>query len=108
MSHFFSKSNLFLTTGDWIMLQSLVQTERRADMLLEVDRVVPLRTQTLEGKVSHYNEHLKRGIVDTAVVFSLDVCQPGYIPRTGDKVSTSKMEFFFSLRIFWMGRKEND
>ncbi|XP_046659746.1 LOW QUALITY PROTEIN: probable RNA helicase armi [Homalodisca vitripennis] len=72
--------------GDWLVLQSLVQTEEVADTLLVIERVTPLRSQQRDGRVSHWNGDTGQGIMDSEVVFGKDACEPGYLPRVGDEV----------------------
>uniref|UniRef100_A0A1B6MT70 RNA helicase n=1 Tax=Graphocephala atropunctata TaxID=36148 RepID=A0A1B6MT70_9HEMI len=72
--------------GDWLVLQSLVKTEKAADTVLVVERVTSLRSQQRDGRVSHWSGDTGQGIVDSEVVFGKDACESGYLPRVGDQV----------------------
>jgi hypothetical protein len=59
--------------------------------VLDVEKISPLRTQIVTGRVTHWNQN-NDGVVDQNVYFTQDSCEPGYIPHLGDKVVVKAIE----------------
>lgn len=90
------QSNFVPLIGDWLTLESLVElNDDSTDLsgeILEVDKITPLRSKLDVGVISKYNYETEVGIIDKQIIFHKRVCEPGYIPRVGDKVVSDSIE----------------
>jgi len=90
------QSDFIPLIGDWLILESLVELSNNStdlrDEILEVDKITPLRSKLNVGVVSKYNHENEVGLIDKEVIFHKRVCEPGYIPRVGDKVVSDSIE----------------
>jgi len=88
------RSDFVPLIGDWLILESLVEfNDSFTDLngeILEVDRIKPLRSKLDVGAISKYDADV--GVIDRRVVFHKHACQPGYVPRVGDKVVSDSIE----------------
>ncbi|XP_012230039.2 probable RNA helicase armi [Linepithema humile] len=90
------QSDFIPLIGDWLVLESLVElNDNSTDLsgeILEVDKITPLRSKLDVGIISKYNYDSEVGIIDKQVIFHKRACEPGYIPRVGDKVVSDSIE----------------
>lgn len=82
--------------GDWVKVRCIVRVDDTvvdySGDVLEVDQISPLRSKLTTGIVTYYDVKSGFGTVDNNVGFNKTNCEPGYIPRTGDKVITDCIE----------------
>ncbi|XP_015114635.1 probable RNA helicase armi [Diachasma alloeum] len=76
--------------GDWVRVECFVEVDEQSPdlggVVLEVEKLQPLRSNLKIGIVSHFDARTGTGGVELDTIFSKVSCQPGYIPSVGDKV----------------------
>ncbi|XP_063977617.1 probable RNA helicase armi [Diachasmimorpha longicaudata] len=76
--------------GDWVRVESFVEVDEQSPdlggIVLEVEKLQPLRCDLKIGNISHFDAKTGTGGVEHDIIFSKISCQPGYIPSVGDKV----------------------
>nr|CAI5839936.1 unnamed protein product [Callosobruchus analis] len=82
--------------GDWLELEVKCTVDEQAiDLLgkiLEIDKIIPLRSQMVIGKISSWKTDQACGTIDRNIYFDKNVLVNGYIPVVGDKVITQAIE----------------
>lgn len=90
------QSDFIPLIGDWLTLDSLVElNDNSTDLsgeVLEVDRIKSLRSKLDIGVITKYDPQNEVGVIDKCVIFHKRACEPGYIPRIGDKVVSDSIE----------------
>ncbi|XP_070160870.1 probable RNA helicase armi isoform X1 [Polyergus mexicanus] len=90
------QSDFIPVIGDWLTIESLVELNNNSTDLsgevLEVDRIKSLRSKLDVGVISKYNPQNEVGVIDKHVIFHKRACEPGYVPRIGDKVVSDSIE----------------
>ncbi|XP_011310919.1 probable RNA helicase armi [Fopius arisanus] len=76
--------------GDWVRIECFVEVDEESPdlggLVLEVEKLQPLRSNLKIGIVSHFDAKTGTGGIEADTIFSKVSCQPGYIPSAGDKV----------------------
>ncbi|XP_066587433.1 probable RNA helicase armi [Prorops nasuta] len=90
------RSEFIPQIGDWLKLESLTEVnEESVDLtgeILEVDKLLPLRSKLGVGTVTTYDITKQSGIIEKNIFFYKNACEIGYIPQVGDRVVSDSIE----------------
>nr|CAH7724744.1 unnamed protein product [Callosobruchus chinensis] len=82
--------------GDWLELEvKCTVDEQEIDLLgkiLEINKIIPLRSHMVIGKITSWNADQACGTIDRNIYFDKNVLVNGYVPVAGDKVIIQAIE----------------
>ncbi|VEN36259.1 unnamed protein product [Callosobruchus maculatus] len=82
--------------GDWLQLEVKCTVDEQAidlqGKILEINKIIPLRSHMVVGKITSWNTDQACGTIDRNIYFDKNVLVNGYVPVVGDKVITQAIE----------------
>lgn len=65
------------------------ETEKTYERIVEVEHLKALRSMKTDGRITalEKSDDEIRGIIDSQVFFTSNVCEPSYVPELGDLVN---------------------